>query len=191
MSRLSTLWRKSEKSEGALARVFASGLPKAVLEAVGFAKQIVRNHDDRSNLLPAIAALGNLLTITGRHLFKSEGEQGFQDMSDVANGTIPSRDSPRDSQLPSMLPESRFLNSSDFCKAKVIIKYRTLNCETKSARCQGDFVRELGFHILVGIVGQMMKFTPSEEARGMASSEEHSLSAIRSSCPLRAILTRN
>jgi hypothetical protein len=61
--------KECENNPAALARVFASGLPSAVFQAVELCQQKTRS-DEESNLLPAISALGNLLVITARHLFE-------------------------------------------------------------------------------------------------------------------------
>lgn len=77
--------KECEKNPAALARVFASGLPSAVFQAVEFGRHQTKSEDD-SNLLPAISALGNLLVITARHLF--EPEKGKPSASDEDNESI-------------------------------------------------------------------------------------------------------
>lgn len=176
--------KECEKSEGALARVFASGLSKAVLDAVGLAKQIVRNHEDQSNVLPAIAALGNLLTKTARPLFISEGEKGFQGVSEVADDTLPSHDSKGDTHIPSMLSGSQF--SSSFGRSQGEGDNQVPNLDLRNQI--GSLSRRLRERTGIPPFGEESRPSEwvclAEEVHGMASSEELGISVIGSSSPL-------
>ena len=180
--------KECEKSEGALARAFASGLPNAVLDAVCLAEKNVQNHEDQSNLLPAIAALGNLLTITGRHLYKSGGYKGSRDACEVADDTTPNPDSQTEAHRTSMQPGSRFANSFGIFQGEGDSQVPNPDLRNQV----GSLSRSLHEGTGIPPVGQesrtnewVLSEEVQQEFRGMPSTEELGISAMRSSCPLR------
>lgn len=87
---IESIANECDKSDGALARVFASGLSSAVLDAIAFGRKIVRNNEDLSNLLPAVAALGNLLAVAGRRLYgEAAGRELLQNLNHADDGPVP------------------------------------------------------------------------------------------------------
>ncbi len=78
---IESIANECDKGKVALARIFASGLANSVREAIAFGRKMVQNDDDLTNLLPALAALGYLLSVAARHLYdKAAGNAESQNL---------------------------------------------------------------------------------------------------------------
>jgi hypothetical protein len=84
VSAIESISQECAKSLGALARAFAAGLPAAVTSAVERARSMARKQEEDPNLLPAIAALGNMIVNTASHICRPSMSalQAAQDSSE-------------------------------------------------------------------------------------------------------------